>query len=145
MLSKADDGWTLDLSEYRVTQCLVDFAFSIVLHAHAIGFAESVLLRIEEPFICEINGERFSLDAEKYREELGPALGLFQRVASVAQISERGDLRLSFVDGAHLIVAPDPKYEAWNLSGPFGQLVALPGGDVAVIPPNTPETQASRP
>jgi hypothetical protein len=64
MLSKVDDGWSLDLSGYQVTQCLVDIALSIRLHAGGIGFAESVFLRIEEPVICEINGERLNLDAE---------------------------------------------------------------------------------
>jgi Family of unknown function (DUF6188) len=140
MLSKVDDWWSLDLRGYQVTQCLVDFAFSIRLHAGGKGFAESVFLRIDVPFICEINSETFSLDAEKRRDELGPALRLFQRVASDAQISERGDLRFSFVDGAYLIAAPDMSYEAWNLSGPFGILIALPGGGVAQFPPNTPET-----
>ena len=41
---------------------------------------------------------------------------------------------------ARLIAAPDMSYEAWNLSGPFGILIALPGGGVAQFPPNTPET-----
>jgi hypothetical protein len=139
MLNNKDDGWSLDLSGFQITQCLVDFAFSIQLHAGGKGTAESVFLQIEAPFICEIDGKTLNLDSEKRREELGPALGLFLRVASDAQISGGGDLRFSFEDGARLIVAPGKKYEAWNLSGPFGILIALPGGGVAEFPPNTSE------
>ena len=139
MLSNVDSGWSLNLGGYQVTQCLVDFAFSIRLADNGSARNESVFLRIDCPFVCEINGQKFDLDATERVEELGPALRLFQHVASDAQISERGDLRFSFVDGAYLTAAPDPNYEAWNLSGPFGILIALPGGGVAEFPPNTPE------
>lgn len=46
---------------------------------------------------------------------------------------ETGTLRLSFANGASVIVEPDEAYEAWTMSGPGGMLVVcMPRGELAI-------------
>jgi len=45
-----------------------------------------------------------------------------------ASADPNGSLTLRFADGRALVVEPDDQYEAWNVTGPFGALVSLPGG-----------------
>lgn len=48
-------------------------------------------------------------------------------------VDEGGALSVAFEGGARLRVEPDPAYEAWNVSGPYGALVvSTPGGELAV-------------
>ena len=51
----------------------------------------------------------------------------------VQDVQDDGQLHLAFADGAHIEVAPDEGYEAWNVTGPGGaRIVSLPGGELAV-------------
>ena len=52
-------------------------------------------------------------------------------VASATADSE-GMLRIALDDGARLIVAPDPQFEAWTVAGPDGfKVVCGPGGELS--------------
>jgi hypothetical protein len=135
MKHKDATGWTLDVQTYQVQQCLVDYAFGLRLDDVGPTRAESVFVRISAPFELFVNSERCQLDAEQHPELLGPALTLHKRFGATAAVSVAGDLRLTFADGAYLSVTADPRYEAWELGGPFGLLICLPGGGVADFPP----------
>jgi Family of unknown function (DUF6188) len=123
-----DDGWTIALRGREVTMCSVDYAFTLSFWALE---EPDAWLRIEQPFrLEEPSGRSWTFDPENDRRELGPALGLFgKKVARLFVSRHSGDLDLSFTDETRLTVAPHPKFEAWDLSGPGSlKLVCMPGG-----------------
>ena len=65
--------------------------------------------------------------------KLAVVLDVLHVVVDDARAHQDGSLHLAFADGAHIEVAPDEGYEAWNVTGPGGaRIVSLPGGELAV-------------
>ncbi|MGH7192020.1 MAG: hypothetical protein ACREJM_00630, partial [Candidatus Saccharimonadales bacterium] len=70
-----DTPFDFNVVGFLVTRCIVDFAFTLdMLHGRRLAS-----LRIEEPFVCRVNGSTFQCDASNHREDLGPALLLSRR------------------------------------------------------------------
>jgi hypothetical protein len=69
--------------------------------------------------------------------ELGSLLDLHKAVVTSAEVVKDGHLRLDFANGDVLSVAPDDRYEAFEVNGQLPpverrfSLVALPGGGLA--------------
>jgi hypothetical protein len=63
-----------------------------------------------------------------------PLLSLLGEAVSRVEISNGGNLTIEFTSGGRIEVAPDPKYEAWELDG-LGRLivVCIPGGGEPAI------------
>ena len=89
---------------------------------------------IESPFRVEREGESISLSPEDDPDEaFAPVRELVGQKVIEAISDNAGGLRVTFENGAHLVVDSDPAYEAWSVSGPDGALVvSTPGGKLAV-------------
>lgn len=60
-------------------------------------------------------------------------------------ISETGRLTVVFQSGISLVAEPDPRYEAWTITGPGGLIiVCLPGGQLSVWNADTEGSDPSR-
>jgi hypothetical protein len=69
------------------------------------------------------------------RQDVAAGLALFNVEVTSAVAFKSGQLRMVFGDGHMLKVDPDPRYEAWTVTGPDRMLVvSLPGGGLAVWP-----------
>lgn len=77
--------------------------------------------------------EAVEVDVEQ--QPLPPALaGLEGETIRQVLVSKSGDLSIQLAD-RHLTVRADPKYEAWQLMGPKGEmLICMPGGEIAHFP-----------
>jgi hypothetical protein len=73
------------------------------------------------------------MDIPTERQEVTPALALFNAMVVSSVAFKSGALLLVFDTGAHLRVNPDPQYEAWNARGPGDLLfVCRPGGEITI-------------
>ena len=106
------------LSGFRITQCLVDSAFSLAM-SHERKLA---LLRIESPFRLRL-GQEWVFDPADQRSTLGPALGLFGMVILSAKVIRSGELELVLPGDGWLLAYAGRDYEAWTLSLPDKTLI----------------------
>jgi hypothetical protein len=58
-------------------------------------------------------------------EAAGPVLGLLHHRVASAEVAD-WELRLSFDNGASIVCAPDPRYEAWSVSIAGGSTLDCP-------------------
>jgi hypothetical protein len=132
MVAADKRGLVLPLVKWPVSRCIIDFAFSLQLDLDDV----TAVVRIGCPFTL-VDGEvRQLIDPEGSKELLGPALTLFGHVVTSASASEEGALEIHFDDGRALRVEPDPRYEAWELSGPHGlHAVSRAGGGLVTWQP----------
>jgi hypothetical protein len=125
MIVEADDRYQVNLADYKVMQCVVDFAFSLDLEHDS----QKVMIRIEGPFTLSKDGQTYELSAEDRPGDLGPALELSRTSIRSAVVQKSGELELNFDDGTALLVRGDPNYEAWTLTVTGGPIVISgPGG-----------------
>jgi hypothetical protein len=87
------DGWTVGLQDWTVTQCQVDYAFSLTFQAENNEFGH---IRIEQPFDLWSGDQHWRLSAEDDPTALGPALGLLHQIVRSARVSSSGVLELEF-------------------------------------------------
>ena len=136
------DGWILPLAGREVTRCLVDFAFTLQFWVTRDDLAQ---ITIGDAFEIATATRRIHLKPQP-PTELGPALGLHQRVVQHAFAARDGSLEVTFTDGTVLRVLANPSYEAWDAHFKDGaMLVSQPGGRVAywsarpsASPPSSP-------
>ena len=129
-LAEEHDYWLLPLKGRSVTQCCVDYAFTIYLVEPDAAFS----LRIEQPFVLhQANADAVTLDPEENVVALAPALAMFGLTVERGVAYKDGWLEVCFTDGSSIRVDADNYYEAWTLSGPAGLLVvSMPGGNLAI-------------
>jgi hypothetical protein len=126
-----DADWSLPLRGYAVTQCQVDYAFSLLLT----GAEREATVRIERSFtVSRPDREVTWLEPGRDWERLGPALGLFGLTTTGGTAYRDGGLKLQFQDGTRLEVPPDAAgFEAWELVVSTGlRIMSLPNGGLAV-------------
>jgi hypothetical protein len=122
------DGWLLVGEACRVDQIQVDYRFALVL----VG---GTVLTVEQPFDLLLDGVVTRVDPETL-DGVGGALGVLHREVGAVRARRSGGLTVELVDGGRLDVAPDDRFESWQVNCSDGHLlVGLPGGDVAVFPP----------
>jgi hypothetical protein len=127
---ETDVGWTLPLVGRRVTQCAVDFAFTLDFWVRG---PQSAFVKIESRFTLGDANGAIECNPEDTMS-VAPALKLFQREIRSAVVSRSGILALVFSDGQWIRVPPDADYEAWEARMEDETLlVCMPGGDVAVF------------
>jgi hypothetical protein len=96
-------------------------------------FDQGVEVRIEQPLVLHRDdGSQVHMDPEGDHGLLAPILELGRSVAQGGLAFDDGPLELIFARGSRLSVGASEAYEAWQISGPQGVLVAsLPGGGLA--------------
>ena len=107
--------WRLPVEGGTVTQLLIDYAFGFTVQVQEP--AGDVRMRLAGRFSYEDgSGRRFEIDPEA-PDTLPPLLALHQAVVSEAHAVKDGHLVVRFEDGRSIEVAPDDRYEAWQVDG----------------------------
>jgi hypothetical protein len=130
-----DDRWLLGLRGRRV-ESVDAYEFTVVM-----GFGEGSALTIESRANLRAASAPGTETPAISRGEDG-AISTSDALASLVgqQVLssvgfKTGALRLVFESGPMLTVPADEHYEAWQLTGPSGQMwVSLPGGGLASFP-----------
>jgi hypothetical protein len=132
-LVEAADHWLVPMTGRTVTQCRLDYAFSLVVADEPAGSFE---VRIEQPFTVASHGDELTLDPEGDPVLMAPALRVLRQDVEQAIAFKDGRLELTFGDGAVLRVPVGEDHEPWNIVGPAGlRIVSLPGGELAIWSP----------
>ena len=132
----------LGLEGSQVSLIYIDYAFGFVLEPPELG-EPTARIRIGMTFeLLGADGTSHPVIPGPPQDSVAPALRLHNQVVLDATASADGTLKISFEDGSGLTVAPDPNYEAWELNGPVGMMVCLPGGGVAFWPAGAEGTPA---
>jgi Family of unknown function (DUF6188) len=129
---EAHGPWDLPLAGFEVLQ--VTFAYPIDLVAYGPDGA-SASPRFAGSFsLIEAEGAVVQLDAsESTWEELAAVLALrHDRLRSVRP-DDAAALVVEFASGRRIEAGRHESYENWHVTGPGFQLIALPGGSVAVF------------
>ena len=125
----SDGGKQLRMLARQVTQLRFDHAVTL----HLWQADGEVTIRIGGPFAVEVGGTTFQVDPDA-GENLGAALALLHADGAEARATAEGGLEVRFAGGLRLEVAPDPQFEAWELSDSRGaQVISTPGGGLAVV------------
>lgn len=129
-LIEDDDRWLLPYRGMQVDQICVSYQLSLVLD----GGAE---VTVETPALLTVGSfsapDARAVELVPERQDVAAALHLFGSKVLSSVAFKSGSLRVVFDGGLHLDVSPDPKYEAWALTGPLGlRIVCMPGGGLAV-------------
>ena len=128
-LTEVRGKWLLPVSDGKVTQIQVDYAFTLVLESW-------ISVRIETPFSYGPAGAARQFEPSD-APGLAPLLGLHQATVTSAEISKDGSLTMAFADGGELFVPPDERYEAFTVTGSLPparrgfSFTALPGGGLS--------------
>ncbi len=122
----------LPLAGARVDQCCLDHAFSLTFDLSG----RSWVLRIEGNFEIVQAGGATQQFGEAPPSAWGPAVdALLHQTVCDAGVAADGTLRFGFEGGYTVVVAPDIQHEAWQISGPEGELIVSgPGGGLAMWP-----------
>lgn len=118
---------TLGLDGTSVQSIASDYTVRVQLTAGHI-------IVIESPFTLRLGTNTTTLSPEEDPERTSEVVQqLVGHTVEAATVDEAGALRVSFDRDVHLLVEPDPAYEAWSLSSPDGALVvSTPGGKLAI-------------
>jgi hypothetical protein len=81
----------------------------------------------------EANGREHRLNAEEPWEALVPILSLRHKTVASAVATRRGVLNVVFDDGSAIVVASDPRYENWEMTGPGALLVVCTPGNPGTL------------
>ena len=123
------EGRRLRMIARQVTQLCFDHAVTLRLWSQE----GEVSVRIAGKLTVEYGGTTFEVDPDA-GENLGAALSLLHAEGAEARATEEGGLEVRFAGGLRLEVAPDPQFEAWELSDSRGaQVISTPGGGLAVV------------
>lgn len=128
----ADKGpWELPVGGYEVLE--ITFGYSLSIQAHGDDGAICTI-SLEGAFEFIDTEAQHALDVSRQPwSELTPVLGLRRDRLESAHATQAGDLAVAFATGRRIQAGPTPMYENWNLSGPGFELIAMPGGGVAVF------------
>jgi len=135
--SEMADRWLVPMAGLAVTQCQLDFAFSLIV---AVDGNDSYYVTIEEPFSIRAPGctDEVTLAPEQAPVQLAPALAVLRQSVEHAFAFKDGRLELAFADGSMLHAPAGEKYEPWNIVGPAGlRIVSLPNGGLAIWSPES--------
>ncbi len=129
-----EEGYIMPIAGATVTQCRIDFAFTLIFRAANDDIYE---LRIQCPFTFEIDGNAGELDPGNWSDpcEMGLALKIFNQVVDSAAATPKGLLAVRLRTGGWLMIHPDAEhlYEAWVFSGGERTLVVCnPDGELAI-------------
>jgi hypothetical protein len=126
------DSWLIDIGGWQITQCIVDYAFTIVCYDPG----SSVSFRIERPFVVrDDDGAAHTVDLEADGPAaIVPALRMLHQTIEEARALKDGTLVIRTANGITLTAPPDPQYEAWTISSHHQEIsmMSLPGGGLAV-------------
>lgn len=131
-LAKAGDRWVLPVAGLPVTQLCLDYAVTLCL-------ANDVSIRIEQPFVIEINdGDERLIVPEGNPDRLAAVLPLVRSIVTEGLVFDDGHLELRFSSGARISVPSTEDYEPWETSSPEGmRVVSAPGGELSIWWPTT--------
>lgn len=125
------DKWLLPMQGNVVSQCRMDYAFTIVVGEldH-----ESFLIEIREPFtFVRADGQPTTIEPEADPLGMGAALSVLRGKVVEAVVYEDGRLEIHFERGERIRVSAGTQYEPWTVTGPDGlRFVSLPGGGLAI-------------
>lgn len=142
-LVEAADRWVVPMAGRTVTQCRLDYAFSLVVADEPAGSFE---VRIEQPFTVASDGGELTIDPEGDPVQMAPALRVLRQDVEQAIAFKDGRLELTFGDGAVLRAPIGEDYESWNIVGPAGlRIVSLPGGELAIWSPDRGDLESAQP
>ena len=115
--------WNLGLGDREMSFIRID-------HQTWLQFGEIAIV-IGCPFTLKVGDISLLLNE---REDLGPLLAQYPDTLTAATADEDGTLRLTFGRGWTIDVSPDPRYEAWQITGPGKNLVVCPpdGGTLSI-------------
>jgi hypothetical protein len=100
-------------------------------HAFVLSFSGGSQVLIET--VARLDGRHGTVDLEPGEHPSDAVATLLSDVVREAGATDSGDLHISFVSGAELVVGADPDVESWAIAGPDGFLiVCLARGEVAV-------------
>jgi hypothetical protein len=124
--------WDLPLHGFEVLQ--ITFAYPIDVVAYGDGGVDAII-RFEGPFrYLDSDGTAHDLDASKDSwEGLSVILALRHDRLQTVTADRAAELRVEFASGRRIEAGPVHMYENWQVTGPGFQLIAMPGGDVAVF------------
>lgn len=71
------------------------------------------------------------VDPERGTADLGALMVALRHAPLVSLAIRAGNLIADFGDSGEIVIAPHPRFEAWETGGGF-KLVCLPGGEVAI-------------
>lgn len=96
-------------------------------------------IAISSTLSVDVAGRNIVLSPEEDSgESFQPIRELLGRTVETAEVNHKGALSVTFEEGSHVWVEPDPDCEAWNVSGPNGALVvSMPGGELAIWNPES--------
>ncbi|MEY2430378.1 MAG: hypothetical protein QOC92_103 [Acidimicrobiaceae bacterium] len=136
-LVEATDCWLVPMVGRTVTQCRLDYAFSLVV---AGDVDDSYYVTIEQPFTLRMpgGGGEMVFEPEGDPVRMAPALRVLRQDVERVVAFKDGRLELTFADGSILRVPVGEDYEPWNIVGPAGfRIVSLPGGELAIWSPES--------
>jgi hypothetical protein len=123
-----NEGKQLRMLARQVTQLRFDHAVTIHLWQ---GDGE-VTIRISSRFAVEYGGTTFEVDPDA-GDHLGAALPLLHADGAEARVTPEGGLEMRFDGGLRLTVAPDARFEAWQVDDSQGAcVISTPGGELSV-------------
>jgi hypothetical protein len=121
------DRWEFSHTDFVVTRCSIDYAFSITL----LRDNRYVTIRIENDFIFKKNGKALTISVADTKT-LVEILAILHKQLRDIKMYKTGQLELH-IDKFEIIVEPDEKYETWNLTSDNGLLVVcIPSGKLAI-------------
>ena len=130
VLVERSDHWVLPLRGRSVTQCRVDYAFTLLFTEPDASYE----IRIEGPFVLShAQGADVRIDPDDAPAARGPALALLHQTVESAVAHKDGGLELGFADGSHIHVPASGQYEPWDFLGPAKlRIVSTPGGELTI-------------
>jgi hypothetical protein len=133
------DYWMLILKERQVTRIMIDAAFTIQM----MDIDTGTEIRIGVPFVVHSGGTKYHCYPAQ-PDTLLPVLGIFLKEIERIKIYKSGVLELMIAPDIEVIVPPDDKYEAWDItSSTWPGVTVMPGGSVAFWEPQTPGVPAT--
>ena len=129
-LVEEHDYWLLPLKGRSVTQCCIDYAFTIYLVERDATFS----LRIEQLFVLhQANADAVTLHPGENAVALAPSLAMFGLTVERGVAYKDGRLEVCFTDGSSIRVDACHDFEPWEYAGPAGsRVVSMPGGNLAI-------------
>ena len=126
------DSWLIDVGGWQITQCAVDYAFSV----HCDGGQTWVDFRISGQFVVrDDDGASHTIDVETDGPAaVVPALRMLHQIVEEARAFKDGTLVIRTENGLVLTAPPNPRYEAWTISSKLQEItmVSQPGGGLAI-------------
>lgn len=109
-------------SGQTLTQLRFDYAVTLL-------GSDGDRLRIEAPITVRVAGFDALVRADDCATSGAIMLGLLHQVCVSAGLADDATLTMTFENGDHLIVHPDPDYEAWSLNRADGSMLVAGPGD----------------